>query len=71
MNIKIILIYSTQKEFEECVVTEEMAHLATWKSKKYIVDSLPKDTVEIETGMAESPALGGKQMAKAWFGLEK
>jgi|LakMenE18May11ns_1017448.scaffolds.fasta_scaffold6036855_1 hypothetical protein len=28
------------------------AHLATLKSKKY-VDSLRKDTAEIETGMAE------------------
>jgi hypothetical protein len=36
------------------------------------VDSLPKDTAEIETGMAESPALGpSKQSAKTWFGLEK
>ncbi len=41
------------------------------KSKKYIVDSLPKDTAEIRTGMAESPALGPcKQMANTWFGLD-
>jgi hypothetical protein len=35
-------------------------------------ESLPKGNAEIETGMAESPALGGgKQTAKTWFGLEK
>ncbi len=38
-------IYTTQNEFEECV-REETAHLATLKSKKYMVD-----TAEIETGM--------------------
>jgi hypothetical protein len=50
------------------------AHLATLKSKKYSiqVDSLPKDTAEIETGMAEKSSIGpGKQIAKTCFDLEQ
>ncbi len=47
-----------------------MSHLATLKSKEYIVDSLPKDTAEIETGMAEKSNPGrltdGKSLV--WFG---
>jgi hypothetical protein len=63
-------IYNTRKGFEECV-REETAHLATLKSKKYTqVDSLPKDTAEIESRMAEKSSPGvrqtnGKNMA--WF----
>ncbi len=48
-----------------------MAHLATLKSKKYIVDSLPKDTAEIETGMAEKSSTGTRQTdgkSLVWFG---
>jgi hypothetical protein len=36
MNIEIKHIISTQKGFEECV-REEAVHLATLKSKKYIL----------------------------------
>jgi hypothetical protein len=31
------------------------------KSKKYIIDSLPKDTSEIETGIAEKSSPGTRQ----------
>ena len=42
------------------------------KSRKYIVNSFPKDTAEIETEWQKSTALGlGKQKAKTWFRLEK
>ncbi len=67
-------IYSTRKGFKECF-REETAHLATLKSKKYRDDSLPKDTAEIETGMAEKSSPGirptdGQNLV--WFGeIEK
>ncbi len=51
--------------------SEETAHLATLKSKKYIVNSLPKDTAEIETGMAEKYSPGNRQTEGknlVWFG---
>ena len=63
-------IYSTRKGFKECV-REETAHLATLKSKKYISWSLPKDTVDIETGMAEKSSPGTRQTDDknlVWFG---
>ncbi len=63
-------IYSTQKGFEQCF-REETAHLATKKSKKYIIDSHPKDTSEIETGIAEKSSPGTRQTDGknlVWFG---
>ncbi len=51
----------TRKGFEECV-REKTAHLATLKSKKYISEySLPKDTPDIETEMAEKSSPGTRQ----------
>jgi hypothetical protein len=66
MNIEINIFTVLEKDLKN--VSEKTANLATLK-----VDSLPIDTAEIETGMAEkSLALGpGKQTAKTWFGLEK
>ncbi len=61
-------IFSTRKRFEEGV-WEETAHLATLKSKNYL--SLPKDTAEIETGMAEKSCPGTRQTNTknlVWFG---
>jgi hypothetical protein len=70
MNLK-QHIYSTRKGFEE-YVREETAHIATLKSIKYIyVDSLPKGTAEIETGMAEKSSPGSWDQAGknlVWFG---
>jgi hypothetical protein len=62
-------IYCTQKWFEECV-RAGTAHLETL-NKKYIIDSLPKETAEIETGMAEKFSPGTKQTVGknlVWFG---
>jgi hypothetical protein len=54
-------IYNTQIGIEECV-RGETAHLAALKSKKDIeIDILPKDTAEIETGMAEKSSPGTRQ----------
>ncbi len=52
---------------------EETAHLATLKSKKYrsTVNSLPKDTAEVETGMGEKSSPGTRQTDGknwVWFG---
>jgi hypothetical protein len=58
-------MYSIQKGFEECV-REETAHLATLKSKKYIVD-----TAEIETGMEGKSSTGtrpNRWRKLVWFG---
>jgi hypothetical protein len=47
------------------------AHLANLKSKKYTSYSLPKDTAEIKTGMAEKSSLGTRQTDGknlVWFG---
>jgi hypothetical protein len=63
-------IYSALKGYEECV-REETAHLATLKAKKYIVIRLPKDTAEIETGIAEKYSHGTRQTEGknlVWFG---
>ncbi len=46
--------------FEECV-REETAHLATLNLKSLLVDSLSKDTAEIETGTAEKSSTGTRQ----------
>jgi hypothetical protein len=64
-------IYNTRRGIDECV-REETAHLATLKFKKDIeIDILPKDTAEIETGMAEKSSPGTRQTDGnnlVWFG---
>jgi hypothetical protein len=46
--------------------------LAILKSKKYKIDSLPKDTAKIETGMAEKSSPGARQTdGKNLIRLEK
>jgi hypothetical protein len=52
-------------------VSERNCPFSNLKIEK--VYSLPKDTAEIETGIAEKSSLWGpgKQTAKTWFGLEK
>jgi hypothetical protein len=73
MNIIIELnIYTVLKGFEECV-REEIAHLATLKSKKNIsLIAFLKTLQRLYHEWQKSPALGpGKQTAKTWFGLEK
>jgi hypothetical protein len=70
MNLEKKHIYSTRKGFEECV-REETAHLATLKSKSILVYSLPNDTAEIETGMAEKSSPETRQTDRknlVWFG---
>jgi hypothetical protein len=50
----------------------ERVHLATLKSQSIKADSFPKDSAEIETGMAEKSSPGTRQTdGKTWFGLEK
>ncbi len=71
MNIEINIFTVLEKDLKN--VSERSCSFSNVKILKSIsVDSLPKDTAEIDAGITESPALGpGKQMAKTWFGLEK
>ncbi len=48
------------------------AHLATLKSKKYIMTAFLKTLQRLKREWQKSPALRpGNQTAKTWFGLEK
>ncbi len=71
MNIEINIFTILEKDLKNVFIREETAHLATLKSKKYISWSLPKDTVDIETGMAEKSSPGTRQTDSknlVWFG---
>ncbi len=47
-------------------MSEETAHLATFKSSTYIVDNLLKETADIEIEMAGTRKTDGKNLV--WFG---
>jgi hypothetical protein len=65
MNIEINIFTVLEKDLKN--VSEETENLATLK-----VDSLPKDTAEIETGMAEKKSSPGTRQTDSknlvWFG---